>query len=327
MKIAATIVVAVLCGLPGPVFSAPDRAPKAVPPDPKVKRAVQAGINYLRTQQLADGSWEVDMLSATFQGGWTSLALLALLNARVSTQDKMIQKGLAYLEKLESKFTYVRALQTAVFAKADRKKYAELIQRKVDWLVKARVKEGNDLLGWTYTNEGRQLTDNSNTQYALLGLHAGQLAGAKVPKEIWKEIHEFYLRTQNGNGGFGYNRGNVDSSLTMTAAGLCGMLISGEQLKIGRAKLLKDPKVQKAVALIGKDFTAQLKTRVYYNLYGLARAGRLSGLKSFGNHDWYHEGCQLLVRQQGVKGEWPAQAHFDQWPVINTSYALLFLVK
>jgi hypothetical protein len=70
--------------------------------------------------------------------------------------------------------------------------------------------------------------------------------------------------------------------------------------------------------------------RIYDNLYGLAHAGRLSGLAKLGDHYWYAEGCQFLVKEQAKDGSWPApkgSQMFDQWPVVNTSFALLFLAK
>jgi hypothetical protein len=333
--VALAVALGCLCFLP----EAPAKPAKGDDLAEKVRTAIKGGIKYLRGQQLADGSWEVDMLSATFQGGWTSLTMLALLNAGVPPQDKMMQKGLKYLRNLEPTFTYVRALQTMVYVEAGQAVDKQRIQQNVDWLIRARVKNGDDLLGWTYTAQGRQLTDNSNTQYALLGLHAGHLAGANIPKAVWKEIQDFYLRTQNGNGGYGYNRGNVDSSLTMTTAGLCGLIISGLELNSSRetnnhdgtfkkcGEYEENPKLQKTLNLIGDSFTVNLNTRVYYNLYGIERVGRLSGLRFLGAHDWYREGCKFLVGKQGDGGAWTPHQHFDQWPVINTSFALLFLSK
>jgi hypothetical protein len=305
----------------------------------KVRTAIEKGIRYLRGQQLADGSWEVDAISPTFSCGWTSLALLALLNCGVSPDDKMMQRGLKFLRNQEPSFTYVRALQTMVFVEAGQGVDKERIQKNVDWLIENRVKENGKLLGWTYTS-ARRLPDNSNTQYALLGLHAGHLAGARIPRAIWKEIQDFYLDTQLANGGFGYNRGNAMSYLTMDTAGLCGMIISGLELNSAREKDLKNgtfencgeykenEKLHKTLNLIGERFTVNLQSRVYYNLYGIERTGRLSGLRFLGAHDWYREGSKFLVRQQAAGGQWPSQdRQFDQWPLINTSFALLFLSK
>ena len=46
----------------------------------------------------------------------------------------------------------------------------------------------------------------------------------------------------------------------------------------------------------------------YYYLYGLERVGRLSARRLIGEHDWYREGAEYLVRQQQESGYWPHPA-------------------
>jgi hypothetical protein len=328
----------------------PAAAAKPVKHEPLVKQvadAIQLGVKYLRGKQLADGSWEIDDFSKVRPGGWTCLAMLALLNAGVPPDDKMIQKGLDYLRQQQPTFTYVRALQTMVYAEAGKTEDGERIQRNADWLIAAAIENGGDLLGWTYTGGSRQAPDNSNTQYALLGLHAARTAGAKIPDAMWHKIRAFYLRTQTPEGGWVYARHhNNRSYLTMDTAGLCGLLIAGMELNSGREKLVfprqgsvhanncgnyqENGPIQRALAWIsGPRFDIELSDKVYYNLYGIERAGRLSGQRFLGSHDWYREGCKFLVREQDKKeGCWPGRGvQFDKWPLINTSFALLFLSK
>src|SRR5262245_16913550 len=115
MKFRWLLLSAVTCGL---VLSGPMLAPAKPKTDPlveKVRKAIQGGVKYLRSKQQEDGSWEIDIFGRTrYPGGWSSLALLALLNAGVPPEDKAIKKGLEYLRSLEPKQTYVRALQTMV---------------------------------------------------------------------------------------------------------------------------------------------------------------------------------------------------------------------
>src|SRR5206468_8684623 len=132
----------------------------------------------------------VDVASVGWQGGWTSLAMLALLNAGVSPDDPIIEGGLKTLRQIEPKQTYVVSLQTMVFAETGRNEDRERIQRNVDWLIDAMVRDGGKCKGWTYLQANSRITDNSNTQYALLGLHAGRLAGAKIDREVWQAIQE-----------------------------------------------------------------------------------------------------------------------------------------
>jgi hypothetical protein len=328
----------------------------------QVKRAIDRGVKYLRQNQRPDGSWEIDVSAAGMRGGWTSLALLALLNAGVPADDPAVARGLDWLRRLNSGMTYVRALQTMVYAEAGQlDQDRERIKNNVDWLIKARIMTdgGTKLQGWTYNLAPAGSGDNSNTQYALLGLHAGKTAGIKIPARVWQSIRDYYQREQQEDGGWLYSRRGTPhgagSSLTMTTAGLSGLLIAGMELNEGRESPRGDGSfnacgvykenepVARALAWIGRrfvdergevhdNFRLEMPKRTFYNLYGIERAGRLSGLRFFGRHDWYREGCKFLTdadspNRQHADGSWSAAGYYDQWPVISTSFALLFLSK
>jgi hypothetical protein len=61
-----------------------------------------------------------------------------------------------------------------------------------------------------------------------------------------------------------------------------------------------------------------------YYLYSLERVGVLYGIKEIAGHDWYLEGAVLLVRDQRTDGGWIS---YDEIPVVDTAFALLFLKK
>ncbi len=306
----------------------------------QVKNSIDRGIKYLRQAQRPDGSWETDLPAVGMPGGWSSLAVLALLNAGVPVEDATISKGLKYLRGLKPGMTYVRALQTMVFVEAGQVEDGERLRDNVKWLIEARVLDGAKLRGWTYSKGPVGTSDNSNTQYAVLGLWAGRQGGVGIKREIWEGIREFYTRTQDEEGGWGYVTQGVaarGSSLTMTSAGLCGLLIGGMELNQGRddgtkatcGQYQENPPLTKALNWIsgpGRDrLQLDLPQRTFYNLYGIERVGRLSGLRFLGGHDWYREGCKWLVRAQQFDGSWSAPGAWDQWPIVSTSFALLFL--
>jgi hypothetical protein len=309
----------------------------------KVKKAIDQGIRYLRQEQRADGSWEVGMHAISHPGGTTSLAVLALLNAGVPANDPALARGIEWLRLRKPGSTYARALQTMVFADVGRRDDEERIAQSVRWLLDARIRDDNTLLGWTYHQDGRGRPDNSNSQYALLGLHAGKTAGIRIDEDVWESIRSFYMRTQRPDGGWMYNQDRSlqgpGSSLTMTTAGLCGLLIAGAELNDGREKIRPDgtadncgkykenEHVARAVRWIGDHFRLEIPGVTFYNLYGIERAGRLSGLRFFGRHDWYREGCEFLVRAQQAGGSWSEANSLDRSPVVSTSFALLFLSK
>src|SRR5262245_22289435 len=341
------------------VFSSVGPATAAPPEEPlvnKVKDSIDKAIAWLRKEQKDRGgewSWENTGLALVQPGGTSSLALLALLTAGVKPDDPVIKRGMAYLRRVEPQNVYVAGIQTMVLEANGDARDLDLIQRNVDWLLGAMVKRGGKCEGWAYSYSGGT-PDNSNTQYALLGLWAGRQSGAKIPKESWELIQEYYFRSQGkdgrGAGGWSYHSSASGfPTQTMTAAGVCGLYIAALELNnlkqgldeaTGIAKNCgkydENDAIARGMRWLGTHFTFKTGGHSFYNIYGIERVGRLSGQRFIGEHDWYREGCEILVGlkpqcnglAQRDDGSWnvggPGADAFD---VISTSFALLFLSK
>src|SRR5262249_49134051 len=120
----------------------------------RVRESIDRGVRYLREQQLpADGSWEVDVACQGNPAGWSSLAMLALLNAGVPPDDPAMVRGLKYLRSMKPTKTYVVGLQTMVYALAGQEEDKERIQKNAEWLLKERVYVNGQFGGWTYSEE------------------------------------------------------------------------------------------------------------------------------------------------------------------------------
>jgi hypothetical protein len=308
----------------------------------KVRLAIKNGKNYLLGQQRDNGSWEITPADVHHLGGATSLALLALLTAGEDPNSEPIQKGLKYLRSIVPGQTYVVALQTMAFAQAGEREDRERIRRNVQWLIEAQKDSG-----WGYTKGGGP-SDNSNTQYAVLGLHAALEAGIPVDKRALARVRKYMLASQVG-GGWGYDRGgDRGPRFTMTCAGLCNLMITGMDLEVGKqhmedgvirdcGKYDANRPVADALRWIGAHFPAEIQPGnvrhdldtifPFYYLYGVERTGRLTGRRFFGGHDWYEVGCRYLVAVQNKSdGYWQGNGP-DGTPVLATSFALLFLAK
>jgi hypothetical protein len=264
--------------------------------------------------------------------------VLALLEAGVEPDDKELVPAVNYLRQLRPQKTYVVGLQTAVLCRVNNKKDAPQIQVNVEWLEKAAVRHQGHLLGWGYEMLAGT-PDNSNTQYAVLGLYAAAQVGfaPRREKDMWKDIREFYLSSQQDNGGWGYHieRG-FPVSHTMTLAGLSGLLITDEMLKPTKESKAA---AENGFAWIGNNFTFKTSGHSFYNLHDIARVGRLSDKKTFDGarvkHNWYREGCEILTggnpkhreMAQHEDGSWTVSpgGAADGLPVVSTSFALLFL--
>jgi hypothetical protein len=185
--------------------------------------------------------------------------------------------------------------------------------------------------------------DRSNAQFAILGLYEAANAGISVDRDVWKNARMHWRVSQNGDGGWGYaGLRNNDSRGSMTVAGIASMVMTSAMLQDdsdvdakGNPNCCKDKK---------KDETLERGLRwlrnhvqfgnnpgsggwLMYYLYGLERAGRLSGHRFFGKNDWYREGARFLVRGQNKRtGMWDT-AGAGANPILNSSFALLFLSK
>jgi hypothetical protein len=316
----------------------------------QVEDAIRNGVRYLARQQQADGSWpDADHRAHT---GTSSLVMLALLTAGEAPGTPTIDRGLRYLEKFSANDlgrTYSVALQTMVFAAADPAKYRLRMAANVEWLERAQIKQGdhNEWPGsWTYTAEKEAPGDNSNTQYALLGLHAAAEVGIPVRPETWLRSRRYWEDAQRRDGSWGYMPQGADSpTASMTCAGISSLVISGLKRFQGQEVLLPSGEIrncgagglnvdlQRGIDWLSTHFRVtenwgRGQLWKYYYLYGLERAGRLTGQRFFGEHDWYREGARYLVGEQDrLQGYWQGSEHTEREPIIATSFAVLFLAK
>ena len=285
----------------------------------EVERAIREGVRFLKAQQRADGSWsDVENEAKT---GTTSLITLALLTAGEKAESPVIRKALDYLRGYGPKdlnSTYAIALQTMVFAAADpRTTSSDRHQRR---LAGTRPDQAGDPVNWagswTYSDSKRARPgDNSNTQYALLGLNAASEAGVPVKPEVWALSRRYWERSQKPNGGWAYT---PDSAEPDRQHDLRGGLqpghhgperfqgqesIQGDVIhNCGRAESI--PSFRPAstgwpnTSRSSQNFGNGQQWKFYY-LYGLERAGRLTGLRFFGRHDWYRMGAGRARSRSG----------------------------
>jgi hypothetical protein len=311
-----------------------------------VERAIRDGVRFLRQSQQPNGYWGG-------QEGTTELVLLALLTAGESADDPAIARALALSRNrgyTGHTATYATALQTMALATADPASYRDVIARNALWLERtqirpwargAAVRAQPGVGSWTYGMNRAGQGDNSNSQYAVLGLNAAEEAGVEVAREVWLLARRYWEVCQQFDGGWAYTLNRQGSTASMTCAGVSSLVITGERLFRGLESLHGaeirhcghgggDLPLARGVDWLGTHFRVDQNVggtanwKLYY-LYGLERAGRLTGLRYFGGHDWYREGAEELVASQDRRsGAW---TRGGGGPVIDTSFALLFLAK
>jgi hypothetical protein len=198
--------------------------------------------------------------------------------------------------------------------------------------------------------DGAEASDNSNSQYAALGLRACRDSGILIPEPVAQRAHQFWIDRSCGpdpskgvaTGGsepvsWGYKERTNEACGGMTA-GAAGALCIYDYLLDPNHSWSKDPMVTGGLAWLAANFRADRNPgncqndgregehQRYYYLYALERLGKLYGTEAIGTHQWYPEGAQEILKRQRGDGAWqsdnPAQ---NPGLVQNTCFAILFL--
>lgn len=319
----------------------------------RVADSIERAKRFLVRAQRPDGSWQTNS-AVDHQVGVSSLALLSLINAGMTPQDAEVKKGLEFLRRQDPGKTYdVSLMIMALAAAKEGRKDAALILKLVKKLEDGQLKNGPSEGTWGYVSERGGLPegsgDRSNGQYAVLALREAQDAGVPVSPDTWRRARDHWKLSQNNDGGWGYSNHSRDNSTgSMTVAGIASLVIT-EGMVPSKEKELNadgtpnccgnfepDKSVEDGIRWLGQNFAIGHNPRapnwLLYYLYGLERAGRLSGRRFFGEglnrHDWYREGAEFLVdRQARLDGSWAGQGGSEADRLIGTSFALLFLSK
>ena len=331
-----------------------------------INAAVDRGVSWLLQQQRRDGSWGENDLSPGLGPGHrdarndlTAFCAYTLLKCKVPKDHPALQRALQYLEQDRPRTTYAISNQLMLLAATGDERWEDRIDQLVEDLLELRF-PGHET--WGYPNHPSIQTDLSNTQYAVLGLRAAAMSGAKIPSKVWPAVAErvlmhqeepqaaepeegrttrpmkagfAYLLPNPSSPSFGYNVPNA----SMTAAGLTVLRIVEQQLGSkypGRLRRQAGEAVRLGFRWLEESFSVTSNTSgeeawLYYYLYGLQRVGALFEIEKIGSHDWYWEGAAELVKWQQADGHWQ-KGGYREWPRqpmphANSCYALLFLVK
>jgi WD40 repeat protein len=191
------------------------------------------------------------------------------------------------------------------------------------------------------------LSDNSNTQFAALGLWAAGRHG--VPNErALALLTTRFRQSQAADGGWNYhNQKTGGSTSAMTGAGLLGLAVghglvanhtpvNGAENRADRRAVV-DTALDKGLASIarhiGQPITEPGKRPAagplnLYFLWTLERVAVLYNLPLIDGKDWYRWGAQQLVETQNAEGFWTIPNGYPgASPVLDTSLGLLFLKR
>ena len=324
----------------------------------KARRAVDAGLHYLRGQQAPDGSVARSV-------GITALSLRAFLESHRGYSESdgafitrqidfllsKVNKDGSISESLQNT-SYNTAVAMKALAATKNPKYDAVIAGARDFLIQHQIDEAD---GYKQDHRyyggigygGDERPDMSNVYIALEGLKAA----STDPKDpVWQKALVFVNRSQNrsesndqkwaaNDGGFvympGWNPGEFANGTSsyggMTAAGLVSLLFAGADKT--------DPRVQAAYKWMTTNYTLDTnpgttkKHGLYYFYNAYAKVMTAYGEDSFADgkgqtHNWKSELAQKLVSLQAADGSWSnpdSNAWWEDKPQLVTAWSVIAL--
>jgi hypothetical protein len=314
--------------------AAPDKR-LATPPaktdlmKPETRKAIAAGLSYLKSQQNEDGSFGTRHYARNV--GVCSLAGLAFMchgsTPRRGPYGREVDRCTSYLlnntrdsgliacaEAASHGPMYEHGFATLLLAEVYGMHSDPAVREKLTRAVKLIVASQNDEGGWRYEPK-RQDADISVTVCEVMALRAARNAGIYVPKETIDRCVDYVKRCQNADGGFLYMLSSPgESSFPRSAGGVVALHSAGvyntEEVERGLAYLMKHLPGTPAGANEQHYFYGQ-----YYAVQAFWQAGGERWQR------WYSAIQTALLARQQPTGSW-----FDQVsPEYGTAMACIIL--
>lgn len=343
----------------------------------RIDDAIDRGIAYLRRTQLENGSWAVGKPNQQGIGispqlwpvGYAALPALALLQGGVPAPDPALQRAarfvranvptmsktyeislaILFLDRLGERDDRALVRTLALRLAAGKTRYGswayhcpilspEQEKKVVEAL--AKPKEREDLKGKQPKKKpGESFGDNSNTQFAIMGLWAARKYDLPLDSTFAGVEQRFRVSQTTAGWDYVFRRSTYGTG-AMTCVGLLGLAVGrgsgAEPEKAGdedqgiswglRALSvhMKEP-TDKRFAPTGLAYGPKGALNLYF-LWSIERVGVLLNLKTIGGIEWYPWGVDLLLPTQRKDGSWVGRGSGGS-PVIDTSMALLFLKR
>ena len=181
------------------------------------------------------------------------------------------------------------------------------------------------------------VTDNSNTQFAILALWVAQRHDVPLDRTLRLMVRRFET-SQNVDGGWSYHYqygGSLSEprSIAMTCVGLLGLAVGHGLAQSAPPKLVQDPRILNGMAALGRNVGTPvgawqgLPMENLYFLWSVERVAVLYNLATIADKDWYRWGAEMLLANQQRRGCWTDGGYHKSTPAIDTCFALLFLKR
>ncbi len=324
------------------------------PAPEKIEQAIAKGVAGIYALQNDEGHWEsqpppagkVEANNNANEGQWggtTAMALYALLSCGEKPNDPKLAKAIDLLHTKPITGTYAVALKCLVWLHLPQTpEVKKSLNRDARLLASMSNRHSTGVPVWDYGPVTGKFTYSlSRTQYATLGLWAAGEIGYEMNIDAWRALEKTWELGQQPDGGWKYRlpadlKGGALDHITvcMTAAAIASLYITqdytkGDYYAGARGNATSIP-IEKGLEWLAKNFKERVavdkefpREFPYAQLYALERVGLASGLRRFGDNDWYAVGSTWLLKKQTSKGTWS-----ESWgPLPNTAWALLFLQR
>ena len=314
---------------PADAGASAQNAPIAGETDPRWRRSVERGLEWLARAQNDDGSFGRGRLSAN--AGIVSLCALAFMaDGSVPGRGRhgaVVARALEYVlaHSTESGLVTTEGNNVPMYGHG----FAALFLGEVygmspqdgrvrDALVRAiRLIENsqNEEGGWRY-NPVPDDADVSVTICQVMALRSARNAGIRIPKEVIDNAVRYVRECQNPDGGFRYMRSTGTSAWPRTAAGVATLFYAGvyddDSIPRGLGYLLR--------TAVPDGSGPMAQAYYFYGHYYATQAMYLAG------GDWWKEWWPRirrdLVASQDEDGSWAD----PQWgQPLGTSMALIIM--
>jgi hypothetical protein len=278
---------------------------------PETERVIEKGLNWLKQQQNADGSFGNGAYRSNI--AVTALAGLAFM-ASGSTPGRgpfgsQIDRALQFVMDNTAPSGFIAIPQAATHGPMYSHGFGTLflaesygmthrpdIREKLEKAVRLIIDTQNSEGGWRYQPQRRD-ADLSVTVCQINALRAARNAGIFVPKQTVDACIRYVKQSQNPDGGFRYMLMGGASAFPRSAAGVVALQSAAEY----------DAKeIDGAVTYI-RQFIPEIKfgqrySHYFYGHYYAAQAMWLRGGEDWAV--WYPAIRDELVRRQSPQGYW-----------------------
>ncbi len=259
----------------------------------------------------------------------------------------------------DTHIVYDTSVACLLLAAVNPEVHRPLLEGARDWFVRVQKSHG----GYGYLD--RQTGDTSQVQYAMLGAWSLSQVGITTPTPNLEACIRYLRATQDPTGSWGYQgviaQGNLvaqqNVSKSLGTAGICGLMLACDQLKLFGTRGKDDDGIPKAFERIDNLVKSKHDARptikrdevddmikrainyqnnspphgaewYYYWRYGQERYESLKELydgKQQKSPPWYNSAVEEFARTQKPDGSWTGQ--IASMPDIDTCFAVLFLIR